>query len=85
MTRDEIRGKTDYDIFPMELAEYYRMHDHKVLETGVPEQLEEVSDLVDGRHIFLANKFPLYDSQGKPMRYAASPWTSPSAKKQKKF
>jgi PAS domain S-box-containing protein len=66
MTCDEIRGKTDDDIFPPEWAEYYKMHDHKVLETGVPEQLEEVANLVDGRHIFLASKFPLYDSQGKP-------------------
>ncbi len=30
------------------------------------EQLEEVSYLVDGWHTFLANKFPLYDSHGKP-------------------
>jgi hypothetical protein len=28
--------------------------------------MEEVADLVDGQHIFLANKFPLYDLQGKP-------------------
>ena len=30
------------------------------------EQLEEVSYLVDGWHTFRANKFPLYDSHGKP-------------------
>jgi PAS domain S-box-containing protein len=66
MNRDEVIGKTDYDFFAPELADYYKMHDSKILETGVPEQLEEVSDLVDGWHTFLANKFPLYDSQGKP-------------------
>ena len=66
MTREEIRGKTDYDIFPPEWAEYYQMHDSAVLEVGVPEQIEEIADLVDGRHIFLANKFPLYNMEGKP-------------------
>jgi PAS domain S-box-containing protein len=59
ITCDEIRGKTDYDIFSPDLANYYQIHDRRVLETGVPEQMEEVADLVDGQHIFLANKFPL--------------------------
>jgi PAS domain S-box-containing protein len=63
--REEVIGKTDYDFFTPELADYYKMHDSKILETGVPEQLEEVSYLVDGWHTFIANKFPLYDLQGK--------------------
>jgi len=64
--RDEVIGKTDYDFFTPELADFYKIHDSKIIETGVPEQLEEVSYLVDGWHTFIANKFPLYDSQGKP-------------------
>ncbi len=66
MKRDEVIGKTDYDIFTPELADCYKMNDSKILGTGVPEQLEEVSYLVDGWHTFIANKFPLYDSQDKP-------------------
>jgi PAS domain S-box-containing protein len=66
INRDEVIGKTDYDFFTSELADYHKMHDSKIMETGVPEQLEEVSYLVDGWHTFLANKFPLYDSHGKP-------------------
>jgi PAS domain S-box-containing protein len=65
MKRDEVIGKTDYDLFTPELADYYKMHDSKILKTGVPEQLEEVSNLVDGWHTFIANKSPLYDSHGK--------------------
>ena len=65
MKREEVIGKTDYDLFTPELADCYKMHDSKILETGVPEQLEEVSYLVDGWHTFLANKFPLYDLHGK--------------------
>ena len=71
ITLEELRGKTDYDIFPPEWAEYYLRHDRAVLESGVPEQMEEIAELVDGRHIFLANKFPLYDIQGNPYAVCA--------------
>jgi PAS domain S-box-containing protein len=65
MNRDEFIGKNDYDFFTPELADCYKMHDSKILETEIPEQLEEVSYMVDGWHTFIANKFSLYDSQGK--------------------
>jgi PAS domain S-box-containing protein len=66
MKRDGVYGKTDYDFFTPELADCYKVNDSRILASGVPEQLEEVADLVDGHHIFLANKFPLYDLHGKP-------------------
>ncbi|HVN97421.1 MAG TPA: PAS domain S-box protein [Syntrophorhabdaceae bacterium] len=65
MTREELKGKTDYDIAPKDTADYWRSHDMKVIETGQALQIEEVADLEDGRHIFLANKFPLVDANGK--------------------
>ena len=66
VTREEIRGKTDYDLITRERAEYYREHDRGVAETGEPIQIEEVADLADGRqHVYLANKFPLRDASGK--------------------
>ena len=40
VTCDEIRGKTDYDIFPLEWAELSNTR-RKVLETGMSEQMEE--------------------------------------------
>ena len=58
-------GKTDYDIAPRELADYWRAHDKKVLVTGQAITIEEQADLPDGHHDFLANKFPLVDAQGK--------------------
>ena len=67
ITRDDVRGKTDYDIVTKERAEYYRAHDRMALATGQPMQIEEVALLADGKeHIFLANKFPLVDASGKP-------------------
>jgi PAS domain S-box-containing protein len=65
MTREELRGKTDYDIATKETAEYWRSHDLKVMNTGQPIQIEEIADLKDGHHIFLANKFPLVNASGQ--------------------
>ena len=65
ISREEIKGKTDYDIAPKETADCWRTHDIKVMTTGSAIQVEEVADLQDGRHIFLANKFPLVDADGQ--------------------
>lgn len=65
MSRKEIKGKTDYDIASKGVADYWRTHDKKVMETGKAIQIEEVADLRDGLHIFLANKFPLVDVNGQ--------------------
>ncbi|MDQ5986911.1 MAG: Adaptive-response sensory-kinase SasA [Syntrophus sp. SKADARSKE-3] len=65
MSREEIKGKTDYDIAPKEVADYWRTHDKKVMETGKAIQVEELADLPGGHHIFLANKFPLVDVEGQ--------------------
>ncbi len=67
VTRDEIRGKTDYDIITRERADLYRVHDRQVIATGQAIHVEETALAADGKeHIFLANKFPLFDAYGKP-------------------
>lgn len=63
-SQDEIVGKTDYDFFPKDVAEYYRTHDRQVLESGRPTVIEEEADALGGRRAFLAAKFPLRDSSG---------------------
>ena len=66
MKREELKGKTDYDIFPKEIADYYRKNDRQVLETKQPIQTEEAFDSPDGKkYTLLANKFPLFNSSGK--------------------
>ena len=65
MSREQLAGKTDYDIAPKELADYWRQHDLVVLETAKAIQIEERADLPDGHHIFLTNKFPLVDVEGQ--------------------
>ena len=65
MSQEEVVGRTDYDIAPKEVADDWRTHDKKVMATGKAVQIEEVADLQDGHHIFLANKFPLVDADGQ--------------------
>lgn len=64
ITRDELKGKTDYDLFPKEAADRYREYDRQVIETGRAIQVEEVATLQGREFVFLANKFPLHDEQG---------------------
>lgn len=66
VTREEIKGKTDYDIFPREMAEAFRANDLKVLELGTPMEFEETAPHDGAMHTYIANKFPLYDSAGVP-------------------
>jgi PAS domain S-box-containing protein len=65
ISREKLKGKTDYDIAPKEVADYWRTHDQQVTATGKAIQIEELADLPDGRHIFLANKFPLVNADGQ--------------------
>jgi len=65
MSNEEIKGKTDYDIADKKIADYWRDNDKKVIASGEAIQTEESADFKDGRHIFLANKFPLKDADGK--------------------
>ena len=66
MKREQLRGKTDYDIFPKEVADYYRKNDLQVLETKLPVQTEEIFGSPDGKkYTLLANKFPLFNSSGE--------------------
>ncbi len=59
LTRQDIIGKSDQDIFPPEQAAAYRANDLEVLKTGRSIQFEEVAVHVDGLHTSLVWKFPL--------------------------
>ncbi len=64
LSREEIFGKTDYEIFPKEIADAFRAVDNKVLETGELQELDEQAPHDDGNHDYLSVKFPLYDAAG---------------------
>lgn len=61
---ENIVGKTDYDIFPEEIASAICMNDEKVLKSGEAIQCEEILPSSDGEHFYLCVKFPLYTKQG---------------------
>jgi len=64
ITKSDILGKTDYVIFPEDMANAFRANDRKVIETGSPQELEEYAPHDDGVHTYISIKFPLHDSSG---------------------
>ena len=58
---EEVRGKTDYEILPRDVAEQFRDHDREVLSRDRPCQIEERVSQNDGNHTYLTVKFPVYD------------------------
>jgi PAS domain S-box-containing protein len=64
--RDQIRGKTDFDVYPPEVAEAVRHNDRQVIEAGVPIQFEETVPSDGGERVYVSAKFLLRDHTGKP-------------------
>jgi PAS domain S-box-containing protein len=65
VTRESVKGLTDYDIFPQELADVFRANDLHVAKTGQVVQAEEAAPHKDGIRTYLSVKFPLRDHDGK--------------------
>lgn len=64
ISKAEVVGRTDLDIFPAEIAERLRENDRKVLETKEPLTIEEEAPQNDGIHTYLSIKFPVEDAEG---------------------
>ena len=62
--RATILGKTDHDVFPIDLADAFRENDRIVKESGMPLRCEEVAPHDDGPHRYVSVKFPLRNDQG---------------------
>ncbi len=65
LTREQILGKTDDEIFLPAHAAAFRANDLKVLQAGVALEFEEVADQQDGPHTSIVSKFPLRNAEGK--------------------
>ena len=65
MSVDAARGKTDQELFSTEIAERHRAIDASVIEKGAPASYEEVFERNGNRRVFLINKFPLQDADGR--------------------
>jgi PAS domain S-box-containing protein len=65
MTADDLVGKTDYDLFPRELADKYRTDDGRILASGHAESFEEDSVLRGGAKVWVHTvKTPVRDKDG---------------------
>lgn len=64
--RGQIRGKTDLESLPQQIAQLVREGDRQVIESGAPSQFEETLASIEGERYYVVAKFLLPDSRGKP-------------------
>lgn len=65
ISRSDLVGKTDYEIFPRNVAAVFQANDRRVLDAGRAFEIEEVVPQDDGLHTYISLKFPIYDSRGR--------------------
>ncbi len=65
-SREQVIGKTDYEILPRPVADQLRANDQEVLDTLTPLVREEVLPREGGLHTAISVKFPLFDAKGIP-------------------
>jgi PAS domain S-box-containing protein len=67
LKQDDVKGKTDHDVFPRYIADAFRANDRRVLKECCALEFEETAPGDDaGTHTYLAVKFPLLDDDGEP-------------------
>jgi len=64
--RDQIRGKTDFDVHPHNVAETLQANDRQVIEAGAPTQFEEVVPSEGSARHYVVVKFLLRDQVNEP-------------------
>jgi PAS domain S-box-containing protein len=64
LSREEIVGLTDHDLFEGPIADEFRANDLAAIARGVPLQVEEQAPGEDGMHTYVTVKFPLHDAHG---------------------
>ena len=66
ISKEEILGRTDHDLFPKGAAEQYRRNDLEVLRSEAPLEAEETVPQEDGIRTYFSVKFPLRGPDGLP-------------------
>jgi PAS domain S-box-containing protein len=61
------RGKTDDEVWPGGVADYFKEHDRRVLASRDVVQVTEAVPHQDGLHYWLVNKFPILDQDQMPV------------------
>jgi PAS domain S-box-containing protein len=62
---DEVKGKTDDELFSAQQAAAFQAVDRQILQTGLPMKFEDVALYEDGLHTRFVQKFPLFKADGE--------------------
>jgi PAS domain S-box-containing protein len=65
MSADEVAGKTDYELFPLELAEQHRAADTHIAATGEILESDDINIVAGEQRIVHVVKTPVYDEAGQ--------------------
>lgn len=65
LSPDQVIGKSDYDLFPADVAEQHRASDLRIMETGHIEEFEERSVAGSPGMLVQIVKAPLLDAEGR--------------------
>jgi len=65
VTREQALGRTDFELFPREMAEQNRTNDLAAMLTGKLREVEERVIGPSGERLFLAKKVPLFSASGE--------------------
>ena len=63
--KEDLIGKTDFEIFPKKIAENFSNNDKAVLNSELGLELEEIAPHADGPHTYVSVKFPLKDDNNE--------------------
>ncbi len=64
ISKGEVIGRTDLELFPKATAEQFLENDRKVLAAGAPLTVEESASIDDRVHSYISVKFPLVQADG---------------------
>ncbi len=74
-SKSELIGKTDFDFYPIELAEKYKQDDQQVIKTGQFFETVEINQSINGQDNYVhVLKTPLRDSTGEIIGLQAIFW-----------
>jgi PAS domain S-box-containing protein len=65
VVREQVLGKTDFEVFPREIAQQWRTNDLRTMTTGELTVAEETIDSPRGERLVLSKKVPLISASGE--------------------
>ena len=65
VVREQVLGKTDFEVFPREIAQQWRTNDLKAMTTGELTVAEETINSPQGERLVLSKKVPLASATGE--------------------